>query len=135
MIEEIQKRHAELLKLREQRIKEAKEKNLSTKLIAVATMLGKGKPKRYGYYWVYIDEDTGIKIIYSNYVPSGYIIWKGREVFAMHLNDILRYNPGKWEDELERLYNIANKVYQQEKIKRKLKEIKDLEEKWLALEE
>jgi len=134
MIEKIQERYAELLKLREQRIEEAKNKKLYAKLIAVATVLGKREHGEYNR-WTYIDTSVGIKVTYNNYVPGGHIIWKNKEVFTVHLNDILRYNPGKWEDELERLYSVADKVYQQEKIKRKLKEIEDLEERWLALKE
>ena len=125
--------------VKRQRIEEAKKLGLCEKAMKVAKVFGKYVPKLHGYLWVYPPEAVKVDsrsfridvdgfelvIVYDDYGNNVDVYHSSRKVLDAHLNDVDLYIPGRWVEELNRLYEKAREVEEsrdREEVLKKLME-------------
>jgi len=124
-------RRVDFCRLIEERIRDAKNRNVYGKAREIAYRLGGRRGKKHGAIWVY--DDGGLSIWWDDYAPNLSIYWNKTEVFSVHLGDIVRYRPDieGWLERLEEIYEGKVKPILEEEQRREEKgRLRELKERW-----
>lgn len=133
-LEVLQQILQKLKQLREQRIQEAREKDIAGKAMLVATHFGKTIYKKHGAYNNWEAGGGVVSVSYDDYGPNVYISYKGKRVFTYHLGKIESYVPGDWEQVLEAKYREAEQIEKQKEQELLQRKIAELQERWGVVE-
>jgi hypothetical protein len=111
--------------------KDAREREIGLKAVAVASRLGITQPKNHGA-WHNLQDDE-MSISYDDYGDNMSINYKGTNVFSLHLGNIEAYRPDieNWIFKLDELYQRKARPIMEAEIKAKQTEREtEIKSKW-----
>jgi hypothetical protein len=114
----------------QERIRDARNRNIYGKARLVANLLGSYSPKKHGGYYRY--RNGPLSITWDTYAPNLWVWFNGVEVFTVHLGDVTRYRPDidGWIQLLEEAYKQAKAERERREAEEFSKRLAELKERW-----